>query len=111
MYTMKSRVVMLVFFLLLGVIGFSLSSSYVKEGFVSVTQWKQTGTLPWDGPYSLPETKHQPDGIWLFANNKSSPECCKASTYSTGDGCVCTTPDQLRFLNTRGGNRTIEDGF
>ena len=63
MYTMKSRVVMLVFFLLLGVIGFSLSSSYVKEGFESVTQWKQTGTLPWDGPYSLPETKHHTDHL------------------------------------------------
>ena len=108
---MKSRVVILVFFLLLGVIGFSLCSSCFKEGFEAVTQWKQTGELPWDGPYSLPETKHHPDGIWLFANNKSSPECCKAATYSTADGCVCTTPEQLHFLNTRGGNRTIEDGF
>lgn len=107
---MKSRVVMLVFFLLLGVIGFSLCSSCFKEGFESVTQWKQSGQIPWDGPYSLPETKN-PDEMFIFANNKSSPECCKRSSYSTSNGCVCTTPDQLRFLNTRGGNRTIEDGF
>jgi hypothetical protein len=108
---MKSRVALLVCFLFLGVIGFSLCSSCFKEGFEAVTQWKQNGELPWDGPYSLPDTPPQPDGMFLFANNKSSPECCKASSYSTGNGCVCTTPEQLRFLNTRGGNRTVEDGF
>jgi len=109
---MKSKVALLVGFFLLGLIGFSLCSSCgFKEGFEAVTQWKQNGQVAWDGPYSLPETKHPPDGMFLFSNNKSSPECCKASTYSTGNGCVCTTPEQLHFLNTRGGNRTIEDGF
>jgi len=109
MYSMKSRMVMLVFFLLLGVIGFSLCSSCVKEGFEAITQWKQTGELPWDGPYSLPETQPVPE-MFMFANNKVSPDC-NMSTYTTSGGGVCTTPEQLRFLNSRGGNRTVEDGF
>jgi len=107
---MKSRVVMLAFFLLLGLIGYSLCSSCFKEGFEAVTQWKQTGELPWDGPYSLPETQPEPEEMFLFANNKVSPACNKSS-YTTGGGGICTTPEQLRFLNTRGGNRTTEDGF
>lgn len=111
LYTMKSRMLMLFFFFLLGLIGFSLCSSCFKEGFEAIAQWKQNGEIPWDGPYSLPPVTHQPDTMFMFANNKSSPECCKASTYSTGSGCVCTTPEQLQFINTRGGNRTIEDGF
>jgi hypothetical protein len=110
MYSMKSRMVMLVFFLLLGVIGYSLLSSSLKEGFEAITQWKQNGELPWDGPYSLPPTEHVPDEMFLFANNKVSPDC-NISTYTSSGGGVCTTPEQLRFLNTRGGNRTMEDGF
>ena len=110
MYSMKSRMVMLVFFLLLGVIGYSLMSSSLKEGFEAITQWKQNGELPWDGPYSLPKTEEVPDGMFMFANNKVSPDC-NTSTYTTSGGGVCMTPEQLRFLNTRGGNRTIEDGF
>lgn len=96
---------------LLGVILISLGCSCtgLKEGFDMVTQWKSTGEGSWDGPYSVNNT-NIPNG-WFFANNKSSPECCKAATYSTSTGCVCTTKEQLNFLNQRGGNRTIEDGF
>ena len=118
---MKWKVSMLIFFLLVGLIGANLCTSCgFKEGFEAVAQWKTNGQVPWDGPYSLPNKAPQPDGMFLFANNRSSPECCSVATspnhatsggYSTGDGCVCTTPEQLSFLNTRGGNRTVEDGF
>lgn len=100
-----------IFCALLGIIGASLGCSCLrfKEGFDMITQWKAKGELPWDGPFSVP-TATVPNG-WFFANNKSSPECCKAATYSTSTGCLCTTKEQLNFLNQRGGNRTIEDGF
>jgi hypothetical protein len=45
----------------------------------------------------------------LFAKNKSKPECCP-SPYSTSTGCVCMTPEQIHYLNTRGGNRTSDSG-
>ena len=44
-----------------------------------------------------------PRDAFMFAYNQSSPECCP-STYSTSTGCVCTTPEQRRFLAGRGGN-------
>jgi hypothetical protein len=45
----------------------------------------------------------------IFAKNKSKPECCP-SPYSTSTGCVCITPEQINYLNTRGGNRTSDSG-
>lgn len=106
---MKTKV-RLVLFLLVGVIGFSLCSSWFKEGFELAQEWKQHGQLSWDGPYSLPKHKPTPEGIWFLSNTKSSPKCCKSTTYSTGAGCLCTTPNQLHFLNMRGGNRSKDDG-
>lgn len=61
---------------------------------------KYTGT-----PVPLPEGE-----MFMFADNMASPECCKSSTYSTVDGCVCTTMDQIKYLNERGGNRTAYGG-
>jgi hypothetical protein len=43
----------------------------------------------------------------IFAKNPSKPGCCSASTYSTSTGCVCVTPEQMKYLNERGGNRTL----
>ena len=45
----------------------------------------------------------------IFAKNKFKPECCPAP-YSSSTGCVCMTPEQIHFLNTRGGNRTSDSG-
>jgi len=45
----------------------------------------------------------------LFAKNKFKPECCPAA-YSSSTGCVCMTPEQINYLNTRGGNRTSDSG-
>lgn len=56
-------------------------------------------------PVPLPEGE-----LFMFANNKSSPSCCSSATYSTVDGCVCTSMDQIKYLNERGGNRTAYGG-
>jgi hypothetical protein len=45
------------------------------------------------------------DALFMFKNNQCKPECC-GSSWSCDGGCVCTTPDQREFINTRGGNRT-----
>jgi hypothetical protein len=46
------------------------------------------------------------DEMLIFDTNKFSPDCCP-STYSTGEGCVCASPEQMKYLNERGGNRTL----
>jgi hypothetical protein len=51
------------------------------------------------------------DNLFMFRDNEVKPECCPASYSGDGTGCVCTTPSQRTFLNQRGGNRTVEDGF
>jgi hypothetical protein len=52
-----------------------------------------------------------PDNLFMFKNNQVKPECC-GSTFSGNGGCVCTTPAQRKYLNMRGGNRTVpDDGF
>jgi len=45
----------------------------------------------------------------IFAKNRFKPECCPAP-YSSSTGCVCMTPEQINYLNTRGGNRTSDSG-
>ena len=47
--------------------------------------------------------------LFLFAKNNASPSCCGSSVYSTSNGCVCVTADQVNYINTRGGNRTAGD--
>jgi len=43
----------------------------------------------------------------FFENTDFSPECCP-SNYSTSSGCACMTPEQMKFLGQRGGNRTLD---
>lgn len=70
------------------------------------SSWKfNTPNEPTRGPFAL-----GPDSLFMFKNNQCKPECCPAS-FACDGGCVCTTPDQRNFINSRGGNRTVEDGF
>ena len=48
--------------------------------------------------------------MFYFKNNQIKPECCP-STYSSSNGCVCTSISQLNYLNQRGGNRTQASEF
>jgi hypothetical protein len=57
------------------------------------------------GPVPLPE-----DELLMFDKNKFSPECCP-SPYSNSDGCVCASPEQMKYLNERGGNRTLTSEY
>ena len=45
--------------------------------------------------------------MFYFNKNKVSLACCP-STYTTSDGCVCTTPEQRKFIGEeRGGNKNM----
>lgn len=57
------------------------------------------------GPVPLPENQ-----LFMFDQNKFTPECCP-STYSSSTGCVCASPEQMNYLNQRGGNRTLSTIF
>lgn len=58
-----------------------------------------TGT-PIDGKEGSPKK------MFMFANNRSSPNCCP-STFSTSTGCVCTTKAQRDFVSGRGGQGPV----
>ena len=57
-------------------------------------------------PLNGPEFEVGPDNLFMFKNNQCKPGCCGAS-FSCDGGCVCTSPKQREYINTRGGNRTI----
>jgi hypothetical protein len=61
-------------------------------------------------PLNGPPVTIDGDHLFYFANNQCKPECCGA-TLSCSGGCVCTTPEQRDFINTRGNNRKHDDGF
>lgn len=42
--------------------------------------------------------------ISFFKNTVFAPDCCP-SNYSSSSGCACMTPEQMKFLGHRGGNR------
>jgi len=46
----------------------------------------------------------------LFADNKFDAKCCP-SFYSGDMGCPCISPEQMKYLNSRGGNRTFPTEF
>lgn len=46
----------------------------------------------------------------IFADNNMGPECCPAA-YSGSTGCVCATPEQMKFISQRGGNKTLNGDF
>ena len=64
--------------------------------------WRHTSP---NEPQTAPDQPLGPDNMFMFKNNQCKPSCCGAS-FSCSGGCVCTTPEQRDFINSRGGNRT-----
>jgi len=50
--------------------------------------------------------KNSPQHLFTLANNQFKPECCP-STYSTSTGCMCRNEVQDRFIQSRGGNKSV----
>ncbi len=70
-----------------------------------VSSWRQNSP---NEPLQGPAFQVGPDSLFMFKNNQCKPSCC-GSSFSCSTGCVCTTPEQRNFINTRGGNRTVEE--
>lgn len=51
-----------------------------------------------------------PGNLDFFQDNQFKPECCP-STYTSSDGCACTSIDQLQYLSERGGNNVTKSLF
>ena len=130
----------LIVLFLLFCIGFNLvcSCSPFREAFGAGVSWKSGRGLPdmgsplnWSMDQGIPDNWKQirgnpplnhatisgtpvplPNGeLFLFANNKSSLECCGSASYSSSDGCICASKAQMDYINQRGGNRTMDDGY
>jgi hypothetical protein len=87
--------------------GEGVSGSYDRTGATgSYNSWYKSLDGNTQGlPVPLPEGK-----LAMFAKNRFDPTCCP-STYSGSMGCVCETPQQMKYLNSRGGNRTLNSEF
>jgi len=67
-----------------------------------ISQWRVTSP---NESLTAPAEDVGPDNLFMFKHNQCKPSCCGA-THSCSGGCVCTTPEQREYINSRGGNRT-----
>ena len=108
-------------FILVGVIiGSSMLCGCRKEGFsgskpseinapsmnndvpgVNNNNWRQNTSNPSE---TYTTNSGLSSNMYLFANNKFTPECCETSTISSSKGCACITSEQKKFLAQRGNN-------
>jgi hypothetical protein len=89
---------------LLGVIGSSLffGTSGVKEALENYIFVKPPPTLEPEIYNGLPEPTCQ---MHMFAENTAKADCCtEKNSYTTSNGCLCVSKDQIDYLNKRGGN-------
>lgn len=49
------------------------------------------------------------DTMVFYRDNEFKPECCPSS-YSSSKGCMCSSPEQVKYLAQRGGNRSCSCG-
>ncbi len=54
-------------------------------------------------------TDKSPQKLTMFANNKTSLNCCGESPFMTSTGCVCLTDNQRKFIQSRGFNKSEGD--
>ena len=121
----KLRLEVVVICVLLGVIiGSSMACSCRREGAIGrmaaeygTTKGMSDGvhSQKWGDAANHYETKQlnsgAGDSMFFYANNKFSPESCAYSTVSGSSGCADVTSEQSKFIEMRGGNRTVDDGF
>jgi len=69
---------------------------------------KKTSDDILSGP-SVDGSEGSPTKLSIFANNKTSLNCCGDSPFSTTTGCVCLTEKQKKFIQNRGFNKQYEE--
>ena len=110
LFGMKARLELLVLILLAGLyIGSSLLCNCMR--YEGMTTMNHGGGGKYNPFASLAANKGPAPGPMLvFGGDRSSGECCPA-TYSTSEGCICATEEQMRYLAARGGNRAAPSDF
>jgi hypothetical protein len=88
----------------------SQSSYILPKDKLAIVQGNAVPTMDnvpikFDNDPSAPsiDGKKGPNQMFMFAFNKAAPECCP-SPFSTSQGCVCMTTDQVNFIGSRGFN-------
>ena len=105
--------------ILLGVfIGYNMlcdcASPLFSEGFGTKLSELNNGSLEGKVLHNPNSTYEKvqvplPEGqLFYYANNEFKPECCKNSSVSGTGGCACETEEQVKFLESRGGNKTYD---
>ena len=93
--------------------GLCLQQEYKEPTFLSDKQMVAQGhTVPGEeissdfkdlkGPWI--DGTGDSQGLYMYRNNKASPECCEISNISTSNGCICPMRSQINYLNKRGLN-------
>jgi hypothetical protein len=77
-------------------------------GFQIPPQHVKTSQDVLKGP-TVDGQKDSPQKLTMFANNKTSLNCCGESPYMTSTGCVCLTDNQRKFIQSRGFNTNGND--
>ena len=77
-----------------------LKTYFGVQGPVQITS-SQTDVLK--GP-TIDGDPESPQKLTMFANNKTSFNCCHESPFMSSTGCVCLTNKQRDFIRTRGFN-------
>tara|TARA_B100001093_G_scaffold515384_1_gene591600 strand:- start:470 stop:904 length:435 start_codon:yes stop_codon:yes gene_type:complete len=55
------------------------------------------------GPVPLPKGQ-----LFMWAQNQFKPDCCfTPQQYSSSTGCACISPEQMKYISSRGGNNTL----
>jgi len=67
-------------------------------------QAKKTSDDILTGP-SVDGSEGSPNKLSIFANNKTSLNCCGDSPFTTTTGCVCLTEKQKKYIQNRGFNK------
>lgn len=49
-------------------------------------------------------------GMSIFNDNMFHPKCCP-SPYSNSSGCACLSPEQVKYISDRGGNKTFSTEY
>jgi hypothetical protein len=116
----KVRIEVIILCLVLGIlIGTTLLCSCSREGFHNAApvggdlhqyDFSQHGVKHNKGTVqNQPANPMMPGQKYFWANNKFKPECCDYSSVSGDGGCACVTDEQMKYLATRGGNRSTSE--
>lgn len=86
----------------------SLPSEITDDGPGVGVTGENTGEESWQRKFNKAEMQmipgKQDNSKIMFDNNECKADCCSYSNYSCSGGCICSTDEQRKLLDNRGGN-------